>query len=74
MLTNITFSHRQLPKAPYNLCYETSTKDDMGKEKITPEKGLCSPTNKYLSGHRIAWIYTTSFGNATQAVVCDIHK
>jgi len=33
MLTNITFPHRQLPKALYSLCYETSTKDDTWARK-----------------------------------------
>ena len=27
----------------------------------------------YPSGHRIAWMYITSLGNATEAAVCNIH-
>jgi hypothetical protein len=46
----------------------------MGKEIITAKNGLCSHTNKsYPSGHRIAWIYITSFGTATESAVYDIH-
>ena len=33
MLTNIMFSHRQLPKALDSLCYETSAKADIWVKK-----------------------------------------
>jgi hypothetical protein len=45
-----------------------------GKEIINEENGLCSHTNiPYSSGHRIVWIYTTRFGTAAGAAVCNTH-
>jgi len=46
----------------------------MDKKIITAENRLYSHSNiTYSSGHRIAWIYITSFRTATEVAVCNIH-